>query len=75
MEGDRVENHTACILCGIEQFRLGRILGVMEEGEGGGGGRRGKEEGEGGGGGRRGKEEGEGGGRRGRGDGGGGGRG
>ena len=62
MEGDRVENHTACILCGIEQFRLGRILGVMEEGEGGGGGRRGKEEGEGGG-------------RRGRGDGGGGGRG
>ena len=38
MEGDRVEDHTACILCGIEQFRLGRILGVMEEGEGGGGG-------------------------------------
>ena len=49
MEGDRVEDHTACILCSIEQFRLGRILRVMEEGEGGGGGGdrggRGREEG------------------------------
>ena len=39
MEGDRVEDHTACILCCIEQFRLRGILGVMEERE--------REEGEG----------------------------
>ena len=39
MEGDRVEDHTACILFCIEQFRLRGILGVMEEGgrRGGGG--------------------------------------
>ena len=34
MEGHRVEDHTACVLCCIEQFRLGGILGVMEEGGG-----------------------------------------
>ena len=40
VEGDRVEDHTVCVLYCIEEFRLGGILRVMGEGgereEGGG---------------------------------------